>query len=67
MACIAECRWYARECREMTSSVRSERDRQILELMATAWDQIADELDAQAFAETVAAVPGTGGPRRKDV
>ena len=65
MACVAECRWYARECREMTSSVRSERDRQILELMATAWDQIADELDAEAFAETVAAVPGARSSDRK--
>ena len=47
MKTVAEYRLYAEECRRLASKTTRPQDKQALETIARAWDQVADEREAQ--------------------
>jgi hypothetical protein len=47
MKTVAEYRKFAEDCRELASKLRNPDDKRALELMATAWDKVANEREAQ--------------------
>ena len=44
---VAQYRLYAEECRRLASQTARPQDKQALEIIARAWDQVADEREAQ--------------------
>jgi hypothetical protein len=46
MKTVAEYRKFAEDCRELGSKLRNPDDKRALELMAAAWDKIANEREA---------------------
>jgi hypothetical protein len=44
---VAEYRLYAEECRRLAAQTTRPQDKQALETIARAWDQVADEREAQ--------------------
>jgi hypothetical protein len=46
MKTVAEYRKFAEDCRELALKLRSADDKRALELMATAWDKVANEREA---------------------
>ena len=46
MKTVAEYRLYAKECRRLAANTARPEDKQALETIARAWDQVADEREA---------------------
>jgi hypothetical protein len=51
MKTVAEYRKFAEECRDLASKLRTPDDKRALELMATAWDKVANEREAKLKSE----------------
>jgi hypothetical protein len=47
MRTVAEYRKYAEDCRELAAKLRSADDKRAVLLMATAWEKVANEREAQ--------------------
>ena len=47
MKTVAEYRLYAKDCRRLAANTARPEDKQALETIARAWDQVADEREAQ--------------------
>ena len=51
MKMVAEYREFARLCRELAAKITNPNDRRATELMASAWEKIADEREAKLAAK----------------
>jgi hypothetical protein len=47
MKTVAEYRQFAEECRQLAAKLRAPDDKRAVLLMATAWDKVANEREAQ--------------------
>jgi hypothetical protein len=61
MKTVAEYRQFAMQCREMAAKITDPKDKHAVELMAKAWDKVANEREA-ALKRGLGPVPG-GSPQ----
>ncbi len=61
MKTVAEYREFAAQCRDMAKKMTDAKDKQAVEIMAEAWDKVANDREA-ALKEGVEPVPGGGSP-----
>ena len=66
MKTVAEYRLYAEECRKLATRTARPQDKQALETIARAWDQVADEREVQLLRQIDGGndtTPGIAGSR----